>query len=118
MGTTVLDAGVPLEAGLHVYAHCQRGRPGAVSLLVINTDRAAPLELMLASAALRYTLDAANLNDAEIRLNGATLRLNASGGLPPIEGAAVAAGKATFDPATITFLTVPAAANSACRPST
>ena len=115
MGTTVLDAGVPLHTGLDVYAHCQRAVPGSVSLLVINTDRAAPRQLMLANASLRYTLDAADLNDAEIRLNGTTLALDPRGGLPDIEGAPVAAGVANFAPATITFLAIPAAANSACR---
>ena len=117
MGSTVLDAGVPLQAGLHVYAHCQRGTPGGVAVLVINTDRAASHELMLANAAQRYTLDAIDLNQTGIRLNGGTLGLDASGGLPTIEGVAVAAGTARFDPATITFLTVPAAANRACRRS-
>src|SRR6516225_2379787 len=38
MGTTVLDSGAPVQANLHVYAHCQRAVPGGVSLLVINTD--------------------------------------------------------------------------------
>jgi heparanase len=117
MGSTVLDAGVPLHAGLHVYAHCQRGTPGGVSLLVINTDRTASHELMLVNAAQRYTLDAIDLNQTGIRLNGDTLGLDARGGLPTIEGVPVAAGVARFDPATITFLTVPAAANSACRRS-
>jgi hypothetical protein len=28
MGSTVLDSGVPIQQGLHVYAHCQRGAPG------------------------------------------------------------------------------------------
>jgi heparanase len=115
MGAAVLDAGVLPHTGLDVYAHCQRATPGGVSLLVINTDRAAPHQLMLANASLRYTLDAADLNDAEIRLNGTTLALDPRGGLPDIEGTPVAAGMATFDPATITFLAVPAAANSACR---
>jgi heparanase len=115
MGNTVLDAGVPRQAGLHVYAHCQRAMPGGVSLLVINTDRTASHELMLANVAQRYTLDALDLNRTEIRLNGGTLGLNASGGLPSIEGVAVPAGLVRFDPVTITFLTVPTAANSACR---
>ena len=101
MGTTVLDAGVPLQAGLHVYAHCQRARPGGVSLLVINTDRMASHELMLARAALRYTLDAADLNDTGIRLNGGTLGLKAGSERPNLEGTPVAAGTATFAPATI-----------------
>ena len=39
MGTTVLDAGIANEAGMHVYAHCLRGVPGGVAVLVLNTDR-------------------------------------------------------------------------------
>jgi hypothetical protein len=117
MGSTVLDAGVPLQAGLHVYAHCQRGIPGGVSLLVINTDRNAPHGLMLASASQRYRLDAVDLNAAEIRLNGSTLGLSADGRLPSIEGVPAAAGMAIFDPATITFMTIPTAGNRACRRS-
>src|SRR6202140_3766577 len=63
MGTTVLDSGVPIQTGLHVYAHCQRGTPGGVTLLVINTDRNAPHSLGIANASARFTLDAANLLD-------------------------------------------------------
>jgi hypothetical protein len=115
MGTTVLDAGVPIAEGLHVYAHCQRDAPGGVSLLVINTDRQAPRSLMLAAASMRYTLDATGLNDTDIRLNGSRLALDTNGRLPPINGVPVAAGLGTFAPATITFLAMPAAANMACR---
>jgi hypothetical protein len=115
MGKTVLDASVPRHAGLHIYAHCQRGMPGGVSLLVINTDRAISHELRLADTSLRYTLDAADLNDTDLRLSGSALRLDADGELPDIKGAPVAAGIMTFDPATITFLTISAANNSACR---
>lgn len=115
MGTTVLDVGVPIEAGLHVYAHCQRGVPGGVSLLVINTDRSAPHALMFPAASLRYILDAADLNDTEVRLNGHALKLGAGNRLPSIEGASAAAGVSTFEPATISFLAIPTAGNSACR---
>jgi hypothetical protein len=115
MGTTVLDVGVPIEAGLHVYAHCQRGVPGGVSLLVINTDRSAPHTLMLPAASRRYMLDAADLNDTEVRLNGHALKLGAGNRLPSIEGASAAAGVSTFEPATISFLAIPTAGNSACR---
>src|SRR5713226_1927273 len=82
MGTTVLDSGVPIQTGLHVYAHCQRGTPGGVSLLIINTDRNAPHSLMLPTASLRYTLDAASLRDAYVRLNGRPLELDAKDDLP------------------------------------
>jgi hypothetical protein len=115
MGTTVLDPGVPVQAGLHVYAHCQRGTPGGVALLVINTDRDAPHSLGIANASARFTLDAANLLDATVRLNGNTLTLGPDDGPPPIAGVPASPGILTMAPATITFLAVPTAANTACR---
>jgi heparanase 1 len=115
MGTTVLDAGVPIRPGLHVYAHCQRGTPGGVALLVINTDRHAPHLLVLPTASVRYSLDAASLMDAGVRLNGRPLGLSAGDELPTIEGRPTAAGTMLFEQATITFLAVPAAGNDACR---
>jgi hypothetical protein len=86
-----------------------------VSLLVINTDRSAPHALMFPAASLRYILDAADLNDTEVRLNGHALKLGAGNRLPSIEGASAAAGVSTFEPATISFLAIPTAGNSACR---
>ena len=41
MDTKVLEPGVPIQSGLHLYAHCLRGTPGGVALLAINNDRAA-----------------------------------------------------------------------------
>jgi len=115
MGTAVLDPGVPVQAGLHVYAHCQRGTPGGVALLMINTDRDAPHSLTIANTSERYTLDAANLLDATVRLNGNTLTLGPDDRVPPITSVRASAGILTMAPATITFLTMPEAANAACR---
>lgn len=115
MGATVLDSGLPVQPRLHVYAHCQSGAPGGVSLLAINTDRAASHALVLPVASVRYTLSAANLEDTDVSLNGHALQLDAGDELPPVVGAPVAAGTVTFAPATITFLAVAAAADSACR---
>lgn len=115
MGRTVLDSGAPIQTGLHVYAHCQRGTPGGVTLLVINTNRDAPRLLMLPYASERFTLDAAGLRDTTVRLNGTTLALGAGDELPPIVGAPTTANTVTFNPTTITFLAVPAAGNNACR---
>ncbi len=115
MGTTVLDAGVPLQSGLHVYAHCQRNLPGGVALLAINTDRDAPHALTLPTASVRYTLDATNLLDERIRLNGQPLALSAGGELPTIAGTPAIAGTVTFGPASITFLAIAEAGNEACR---
>jgi hypothetical protein len=115
MGTTVLDSGVPIQAGLHVYAHCQREAPDGVTLLVINTGRDTARSLTLPDASARFTLDAANLQDGTVRLNGQPLELGVKDDLPRLAGIATAAGTLTFAPATITFLSIPAAANSACR---
>lgn len=115
MGTTVLDAGVPIAMGLHIYAHCLRDTPGGVSLLVINNDRNAPRALSLPTTSMRYTLDAVELSAPEVRLNGRALKLGAGDRLPPMQGVPAEAGISTFAPATITFLAMPAAANGACR---
>jgi heparanase len=115
MGTTVLDASIPIQSGLHVYAHCQRDTPGGVALLVINTDRDTPHALTLATGSMRYTLDAASLLDERVQLNGRPLALSSSGELPTIAGAPATAGTLTFAPATITFLALPEAGNNACR---
>jgi Glycosyl hydrolase family 79, N-terminal domain len=114
MGSVVLDSGVPIQTDLHVYAHCQRGTPGGVTLLVINTSRDTPRSLALPDASERYTLDAASLQDATVRLNGNALALSARADLPRIMGAPTMAGTLAFAPATITFLTTPAAGNNAC----
>jgi hypothetical protein len=115
MGSTVLDSGVPIQTGLHVYAHCQRDAPGGVSLLIINNDRNGSHSLMLPTASLRYTLEAASLPDDEVRLNGRLLALDPGDELPPIAGAPMTANTVTFKPATITFLAIPAAENNTCR---
>jgi hypothetical protein len=47
MGTTVLDSNVPLQHGLHVYAHCESNHPGGVALLVIQNDADASHTLTL-----------------------------------------------------------------------
>jgi len=114
MGTTVLDSGVPVQIGLHVYAHCQRETPGGVTLLVINNDRSNTQMLTLPNGSERYTLDAANLQDVAVRLNGTRLSLDDSGELPHLTGMKVEAGTVTFAPATITFIAIPGAGNGAC----
>jgi hypothetical protein len=115
MGTTVLDSGVPIQMGLHVYAHCLRQVSGGVALLVINNDRNAVRTLVLPKSSERYTLDAVSLQDGVVRLNGTTLSLDAAGELPRLFGITTAAGPIISAPATITFLAIPGAGSSACR---
>jgi heparanase 1 len=115
MGTTVLDAGLPVQLGVHVYAHCQKDGSGGVTLLVINTDRSASHGLMLPSASVIYSLDAENPLDVHVRLNGNMLALGAGDTLPSISGVSMPAGPLTFAQATITFVVIPEAGNTACR---
>ncbi len=56
-----------------------------MALLAINTDRDAPHALTLAAASVRYTLDAANLLDERVRLNGTPLALSAGDELPAMQ---------------------------------
>jgi heparanase len=114
MGSTVLDAGLSIAAGQHVYAHCQRDRPDGVTLLVVNNDsNTHVLETPLAGK--RYTLSAEPLESGDVELNGRVLKLGENDDLPPLEGAATSAGSVEFAPATITFLTLEEAANENCR---
>ena len=63
-----------------------------------------------------YTLEAASLRDADVRLNGRPLALGPGDELPPIAGAPTTDNNTvTFKPATITFLAIPAAGNHACQ---
>ncbi len=117
MGTTVLDAGVPMSAGLRVYAHCERGTHGGVALLVVNTDRDASRSMRLPMASERYTLAAVanDLQTNDIKLNDKKLELGAHDELPLLVGVSERAGTIRFAPATITFLAVSSAGNGACR---
>jgi Glycosyl hydrolase family 79, N-terminal domain len=114
MGTTVLDTGVPIALGQHVYAHCQRGMLGGVTLLAINNDKESHV-LETTVETTRYTLAAEPLESHDVKLNGAELKLGENDSLPPLEGAATAAGPITLAPATITFLTVENSGNAVCR---
>lgn len=115
MGTTVLDSGVPIQEGLHVYAHSLRGHAGGVALLVINNSRTKTTALNLPLPAERYTLTAPKLEGKEVKLNGYELKLQSNDELPKLEGARIPAGLVEFAPASITFLAVADAKNNVSR---
>jgi heparanase len=115
MGSTVLDSGVPIQEGLHVYAHCLRGTPGGVSLLAINNSRGEVSRIALPAAAERYTLAARALEDKRVELNGNALKLGSGDELPELRGARAVPGTVELAPATITFFAIPGASNRACQ---
>ncbi len=119
MGTTVLDPALTPSPGLHVYAHCLRDVPGGVALVALNLDRTRPQRLQLAQPAARYTLTGAVSGDAlvapRVALNGKVLHLTADDQLPRLDAVELPAGALTLPPASISFIAVPTASNSACR---
>jgi Glycosyl hydrolase family 79, N-terminal domain len=114
MGSVVLDSGVPVSRGLHVYAHCQRRMPGGVVLLVINNDPEESRELILPNSSMRFTLDAAALQDVAVRLNGAALTAAAVDGFPGA-GLPTDPGPVRLAPATVTFVVISGAGNRNCN---
>lgn len=114
MGTTVLDAGASTQSGLHLYAHCNSGKSGGVTILAINASDK-PQAVTLPLSAMRYTLQATRLQSSTVQLNGRTLALGEKDAMPDITGIPNTAGTMIFAPRTITFLAIPNAANPACH---
>jgi hypothetical protein len=115
MGTSVLDPGVPVQRGLHVYAHCQRRVRGAVVLLVINNDPQTSHALVLPHSSERFTLDATALQSTAVRLNGAVLKVTGADPLSKLTGLPANPGSLSFAPTTISFLAIPDAGNRNCK---
>lgn len=113
MGTEVLDAG-PIEPGVHLYAHCQRGNADGVTILAINlrddveTIRVSgPVEL--------YAMTAPELQSRLVHLNGKALELGEGDTLPAIAPQRVDGEKIELAPTSISFITLPEAENEACN---
>ena len=115
MGATVLDSGVPIKEGLHVYAHCLRGAPGGVALLAVNNSRTQPSFVDLPLSAERYTLTSQKLDGPDAKLNGNELKLGKNDELPLIQGDRVRAGVVELAPASMSFLALAEAGNTSCR---
>jgi Glycosyl hydrolase family 79, N-terminal domain len=115
MGRIVLDPELPVQPDLHVYAHCHPKLSGGVSFLVINTSRDVTHGVRLPIASERYTLHSSQLESKTVELNAKALVLDDNDALPAIAGTPTSAGVVTFAPTTITFLSMPKAANRACR---
>ena len=112
MGTRVLDAG-PTQPGLHVYAHCQRGASGGVTVLAINLDKT-PAKLDVSGPADLYALTATELQSKTVLLNGQPLALGADDTLPVLEATRVSAKHVTLAPTSVNFLTLSKANNASC----
>ena len=115
MGTVVLDPGASGDPNLRIYAHCMKDSKGGVAVLALNTDKAGTKTIQLPAAANRFALTAGDLTSTKVMLNGRELKTTADGSLPAIDGEHVAAGRVDLAPLSLTFFTIPSAANRSCR---
>lgn len=113
MGTRILDAG-PITPGMHIYAHCQRGVPGGVTVLAINLEQR-PRSMALDGPAQIYALTAPDLQSRIVLLNGAALELGPDDSVPETEPVRQQAGDVMLAPTSSTFIALPDADNPACR---
>lgn len=113
MGTKVLDAG-SAQPGLHLYAHCQRGTTGGVTLLAINLESTGKV-LRVSGPADLYALTAPELQSRTVLLNGEALALSATGALPALSPVRVEGSALKLAPTSVNFITLPRAGNSVCQ---
>jgi heparanase len=114
MGSTVLESGVPIQDGLHLYAHCLQSTPGGVALLAINNSRT-PRFIDLPTPAERYTLTAQTLENPHAHLNGKELKMDDKDRFPDLQATIIRSGTVELAPTSISFLAIPAAGNTNCQ---
>lgn len=112
MGTQVLDAGA-LQPGLHLYAHCQRGNRGGVTILAINLQKEAAAIRVKGHANL-YALTATELRSRGVLLNGHALALGRGNAIPALSPQPVGGNTVNLAPTSINFVVLPNARNAQC----
>lgn len=112
MGTKVLDAG-PQQDGLHLYAHCQYGRRGGVTVVAINLKNSAAT-LDFRGPAEVYSLTSPELQSKTVLLNGQALALGAGDTLPAMTPSKTSTGRLELAPTSVNFVALPQARNAAC----
>ena len=85
------------------------------SAMVAIADRQRSFDFNLPTAGERYTLPAKQLEDNTVELNGKPLQLTSGGDLPQPEGETFNAGRVSFAPTTITYLSIANAGNANCQ---
>ena len=119
MGPRVLDARVADLRTVRAWAHCSNQTEGGVALSVSNLgDEAQSVDIGIRGQAEVYTLTAESLTSAEIELNGTTLELGEEDGLPDVlaMGRSESPSFIELPPLSASFVHIPDADASACRP--
>lgn len=115
MGTRVLDPGVAKTDSVEVFAHCAKGKSGAVAMVALNMDKTAAHSVEVPARSERYTLTAPDLYGTSVMLNGRPLEALVDGAVPAITGEKVSSGSVELKPLSIAFFTIDGANNDACR---
>jgi heparanase len=113
MGTTVLASPKSPSPALRLYAHCQAGKPGGVTVMALNTGEAQQ-RLNLGGKGQGWTMTGQPIDTREVLINGKAPALDTSGQLTGLAGAPVA-GSVTVPGNGIAFYSLPGANNAACR---
>lgn len=115
MGATVLDGGTLSDRGsLRVYAHCQRGVPGGVTVLAINPDRGQSQVLRIPARAEVFSLTQPDGEPDRAALNGKVLELGPGDAFPRMAGQQ-RANTVVLPAASVNFIAIPKANNPSCR---
>ena len=113
MGNCVLDAG-PIQPGLHLYAHCQKGNSKGVTLLAINLQDS-PDSIHVAGPANLYALTAPELQSRTVLLNDKALELDDDDSLPAITPRRIEEKQFRLAPHSINYIVLPNADNPNCE---
>jgi hypothetical protein len=113
MGAGILDAG-PNRDGLHIYAHCLRGKPGGVAVLAMTLE-GRQQSLHLSTQGEVYTLTAPELQSRTVLLNGQQLSVTPDDRLPAMLPVQIKGRILALSPFSNSFIALPKANNPACR---
>lgn len=112
MGKTVLASPESPSSEVRLYAQCQKGQRGGVALAAMNLGTE-PQQLTTGPAARIWTMTAPEITAKTVSINGHAPGLSADGSLTGLEGEA-AEGSVGIPGLSISFITLPGAANEAC----
>ena len=113
MGNRVLASPQSPSPDLRLYAHCLPAGNGGVGLVALNTGSAAQT-VRLGTAAQAWVLSGEPLDTREVKVNGQTPEVDATGKVKGLAGARVN-GTLSLAGQSIAFLAVRGANNPACR---
>lgn len=113
MGQTVLASPESPSRDVKLYAQCQKGKPGGVTVAAINLGKEQH-RLITGPGAQIWTMTAAETTAKTVSINGHLPELLADETLAGLEGKD-AVGSVQIPGTSISFITLPGAGNKACN---